>query len=102
MSDVAQFSALAALLIGGFGFVAFMVSARERLRMEQRMDRLEDKVDRLHQTRMDRFEEKLDRLHQTDFPQSRRELAEEFRAQRAEVAEQVSTIASAINAARRQ
>ena len=85
MSDVAQFSALAALLIGGFGFVAFMVSARERLRMEQRMDR---------------FEEKLDRLHQTDFPQSRRELAEEFRAQRAEVAAHIAALNDAINAAR--
>ncbi|HYP38214.1 MAG TPA: hypothetical protein VEQ62_17900 [Stellaceae bacterium] len=82
MSDIAQFSALAALIIGGFGLFAFMFTRLEK--------------------RMDRFEEKLDRLHLTDLPQLRRDLAEEFRAQRAEVAAQVSAIANAINAARRQ
>jgi hypothetical protein len=78
MSDVAQFSALAALIIGGFGVFAFMFQRLET-RLAVRIDRVE-----------------------TELKDLRRDLAEEFRAQRAEVAEQVSTIASAINAARRQ
>ena len=78
MSDVAQFSALAALIIGGFGVFAFMFQRLETW-LALRIDRVE-----------------------TELKDLRRDLAEEFRAQRAEVAEQVSTIASAINAARRQ
>ena len=78
MSEIAQFSALAALIIGGFALFAFMFQ-----RFETRLDVRIDRVD-------------------TELKDLRRDLAEEFRAQRAEVAEQVSTIASAINAARRQ
>jgi hypothetical protein len=99
MNDIAQFSTLAALIIGGFGFFAFLFT-----RLEKRMDRLDD--------RLVRFDDRLvglqDRLGSVErglpgeFQQLRHDLAEEFRAQRAEVAAQVSAIANAINAARRQ
>jgi hypothetical protein len=72
MSDLAQFSALAALIIGGFGLFAFMFT-----RLERRLDRLD-----------------------VDMRELRRDMAEEFRAQRAEVAAQVSAIANAILATR--
>lgn len=72
MSDLAQFSALAALIIGGFGLFAFMFT-----RLEKRLDRLD-----------------------TDMKELRRDMAEEFRTQRAEVAAQVSAIANAILATR--
>ena len=39
MNDLAQFSALAALIVGGFGLFAFMFQ-----RLEDRIDRLEDSV----------------------------------------------------------
>jgi hypothetical protein len=72
MNDLAQFSALVALIIGGFGLFAWMFT------------RLEDRVERMER----------------DLKDLRRDLAEEFRAQRAEVATQVSAIANAINASR--
>jgi hypothetical protein len=73
MSDLAQFSVLAALIIGGFGFFAFRF-----VRLEHRMDRLEG-----------------------EFKNLRRDLAEEFRAQRAEVANQITAITNAIIASRK-
>jgi hypothetical protein len=76
MSDLAQFTALATLIIGGFGLFAFMFQ-----RLEARLD-----------GRMDRFEAEIKEL--------RRDMAEEFRAQRAEVAAQTSAIANAIIASR--
>jgi hypothetical protein len=72
MSDLAQFSALAALIIGGFGLFAFMFT-----RLERRIDRLD-----------------------VDMKELRRDMAGEFRAQRAEVAAQVSAIANTILATR--
>ena len=78
MSDIAQFGGLAALIIGGFGLFAFMFQ-----RLETRLDASIDRVD-------------------TELKDLRRDLAEEFRAQRAEVAAHVSAIANAINASRRQ
>jgi hypothetical protein len=76
MSDLAQFTALATLIIGGFGLFAFMFQ-----RLEARLD-----------GRMNRFEAEIKEL--------RRDMAEEFRAQRAEVAAQTSAIANAIIASR--
>ena len=75
--DIAQFSALAALLIGGFGLFAFMFQ-----RLETRLDRRIDGVE-------------------TELKDLRHDLAEEFRAQRSEIAAQTAAVASAINAARR-
>jgi hypothetical protein len=75
MSDLAQFTALAALIIG-FGLFAFMFQ-----RLEARLD-----------GRTDRFE--------TEMRDLRRDMAEEFRAQRAKVAAQTSAIANAIIASR--
>jgi hypothetical protein len=72
VTDLAQFSALAVLLIGGFGLLAFAL-----FRLE---------------TRIERFEIELSGL--------RRDLAEEFRQQRKEVAGYVTAIATAINASR--
>jgi predicted nucleic acid-binding Zn-ribbon protein len=92
MNDIAQFSTLAALIIGGFGFFAFLFT-----RLEKRMDRLDDRLVSL-QDRLGSVERGLP----GEFQQLRHDLAEEFRAQRAEVAAQVSAIANAINAARRQ
>jgi predicted nucleic acid-binding Zn-ribbon protein len=99
MNDIAQFSTLAALIIGGFGFFAFLFT-----RLEKRMDRLDDRMDRLAD-RMDRLADRLGSIEKGlpgEFERLRHDLAEEFRAQRAEVAAQVSAIANAINAARRQ
>jgi hypothetical protein len=81
MTDLAQFSVLAALIIGGFGMFALVFT-----RLENRFDRLED------------------RLFGTDgeFKALRRDLAEEFRAQRAEVSQQITAIASAIIASRKE
>jgi septal ring factor EnvC (AmiA/AmiB activator) len=81
--DLAQFGALAALIIGGFGLFAFMFT-----RLETRMDR-----------QFDDFRQDLAALR-AELVQSRRDMAEEFRAQRAEVAAQVSAIANAINTSR--
>lgn len=64
MNDLTQFSALVALWIGGLGFFAFLFN-----RLEHRMDRLDD-----------------------DFKELRRDLGEEFRAQRAEVTAQIQAI----------
>ena len=89
MNDLAQFGALAALIIGGFGLFAFMFQRLET-RLDNRIDRLDDRIGNLEQ-----------RLP-AEFAQLRRDLAEEFRAQRAEVAAQISVIANAINATRRQ
>src|SRR5215475_468779 len=76
MTDVSQFSALIALWAVGFGLFAFMFQRLES-RLEKRMDRLD-----------------------TDIKDLRRDLAEEFRAQRAEVSAQVAAIAAEINASR--
>ncbi|MBV8845308.1 MAG: hypothetical protein JO307_21075 [Bryobacterales bacterium] len=70
---------------GGFGLFAWMFQ-----RLETRLDGRIDKQER----RFDRIEQEIKDL--------RRDLAEEFRAQRAEAAAQVSALANAINAARRQ
>ena len=72
MNDFAQFSILVGLWVGGLGLFTFLFT-----RLERRMDQLD-----------------------VDFKDLRRDLAEEFRAQRAEVTAQVSAIASAIIASR--
>ena len=72
MTDLSQFSALAALIIGGFSLGAWMFT-----RLETRLGHVEQ-----------------------DMKDLRRDLAEEFRAQRAEVAAQINVIANAILAAR--
>lgn len=59
------------------------------LRLERRVEKLETRVDLLATEVRD------------GFAGLRRDLAEEFRTQRAEVSAQVSAIANAINAARR-
>ena len=74
MSDLPQFGALAALIIGGFGLFAFMFT-----RLESRVERIE-----------------------TEFKKLRRDLAEEFRAQRAEVAQQITAITNAIIASHKE
>jgi hypothetical protein len=76
--ELAQFGALVGLITLGFALFAFMFT-----RLERGIDRLEDKLD-------------------GDIKSLRRDLAEEFRAQRAEVAAQVAAIANAITAARRE
>jgi flagellar capping protein FliD len=102
MSDLAQFSVLAALIIGGFGVFAFMFQ-----RLESRMiggeNRLDGRMDRL-ESRMDRLEERissLERIIPAQFEQLRRDLAEEFRAQRAEMSNQITAITNAIIATRK-
>jgi hypothetical protein len=77
MDNLAQFSVLAALIVGGFGLFAFMFTRLET-RLDRRMDRLEDEIKEL-----------------------RRDLAEEFRNQRAEVAQQITAITNAIIASRK-
>jgi hypothetical protein len=77
MTDLAQFSALVALLIGGFGLFAFMFT-----RLENRLD-----------SRIDRLERGLQQL--------RVDMTEEFRAQRAEVSAQVAAITNALIASRK-
>jgi hypothetical protein len=79
MGDLTQFSILVALIALSAGFYGFLFN-----RLERRIDRLED--------RFAGMDGKFDAL--------RRDLAEEFRAQRAEVAAQVAAIANAINASR--
>jgi hypothetical protein len=74
MTDLAQFSVLAALIIGGFGMFAFMFT-----RLEGRLVGIEG-----------------------EFKNSRRDLAEEFRAQRTEVAQQIMAITNAIIASRKE
>jgi len=110
MNDLAEFSLLAALIIGGFGLFAFMFQRLEsrmlggEQRLDGRMDRLETRMDRLD-GRMDRLDERIGSLERSlpaQFEQLRRDLAEEFRTQRAEAAASISAIANAINAARRQ
>jgi len=76
MNDLTQFGALVALWVGGLGLFAFMFQ-----RLEKRIDRLETEM-------------------RDGFKGLRSDLAEEFRAQRAEVAAQVSAIANAIIASR--
>ena len=77
MTDLAQFSVLTALIIGGFGLFAFRF-----IRLERHLDHL------------------IDRL-EGEFKNLRRDLAEEFRAQRAEVAQQITAITNAIIASRK-
>ena len=72
MGDLTQFSTLIALWVGGLGLFVFLFT-----RLERRMDQLD-----------------------ADFKGLRQDLAEEFRAQRAEVSAQVAAIAAAINASR--
>jgi hypothetical protein len=72
MTDLTQFNTLIALWVAGLGLFTFLFS-----RLERRIDRLDG-----------------------NFKELRRDLAEEFRAQRAEVMAQVSAIAAAINASR--
>jgi hypothetical protein len=91
MSDLAQFSVLAALIIGGFGLFAFMFT-----RLEHRIDRIENRLDRLV-GRIGDVEQSIP----GQFAQLRRDLAEEFRAQRAEVANQITAITNAIIASRK-
>jgi hypothetical protein len=76
MTDLTQFSALVALWGVGLGLFTYLFT-----RLERRVDGLE--------TEFRNFSKDL-----------RRDLAEEFRIQRAEVAAQVSAIANAINASR--
>jgi hypothetical protein len=64
MTDVTQFSALFALWVAGLGLFTFLFT-----RLERRMDQLD-----------------------ADFKDLRRDLAEEFRAQRAEVTAQVTAL----------
>jgi hypothetical protein len=74
---------LAAVTLGGFALFAVLLQ-----RIDNRIDRLETKFD------------SLETKFHTEFAGLRRDLGEEFRAQRAEVAAQVSAIANAITAAR--
>jgi hypothetical protein len=76
MSDLSQFSALVALWGGGLALFTYLFT-----RLERRVDGLENEF----------------RNFAKDL---RRDLAEEFRAQRAEVAAQVLAIANVINASR--
>jgi hypothetical protein len=73
MTDLTQFGALAALIIGGFGLFAFMFT-----RLENRVERVE-----------------------AEFKHLRRDLAEEFRAQRAEVAAHITAITNALITSRK-
>jgi hypothetical protein len=76
MTDLTQFSALVALWGSGLALFTYLFT-----RLERHVDGLE--------AEFRNFSKDL-----------RRDLAEEFRTQRAEVAAQVSAIASAINASR--
>jgi hypothetical protein len=76
MNDLAPFTALIALWVAGLGLFTFLFT-----RLERRMDRVETEM-------------------RDGFKELRRDLAEEFRAQRKEVADYVTAIASAINASR--
>jgi len=79
MSDI-EFSALAALLIGGFGLFGF-------------------KFHRFETQMIDRSESSITQL-ETELKNLRLDLAKEFRAQRAEVAAHIAALNDAINAAR--
>ena len=81
--DAIHFSALIALWAFGFGLFAFLFT-----RLDKRLDRLEDKLDG--------FRTEV----RTEIGGLRHDLVEEFRNQRAEVGNQVSAIANAINASR--
>jgi hypothetical protein len=81
MNNLGEFAVLAALIIGGFGLFAFMFQ-----RLEGRLD-----------TRINALETEM----RDGFKELRRDLAEEFRTQRAEVAAQVTAISNAIIASRR-
>jgi hypothetical protein len=94
MNDLAQFSALAALIIGGFSLFAWMFQRLET-RLDGRIDRLDGRIDGLGADIA-----ALRREHIEETAQLRRDLAEEFRAQRAEAAAQVAAIANAIIASR--
>lgn len=83
MTDLTQFSALVALWAVGFGLFAFLFT-----RLDKRIDRLEDRF------------EGLENRFTTEIGALRHDLAEEFRAQRAEVSAQVAAFAAAINASR--
>lgn len=85
MTDIAQFSTLATLIIGGFSLFAFLFT-----RLEGRVIKLEDRM------------RDLERALPREFQTLRRDLAEEFRAQRAEVAAQVTAITNAIIASRKE
>ena len=71
MSDLTQFSVLVGLWVAGLALFTFLFT-----RLERRMDRLDQRMDQFH----------------TDFQELRRDLAEEFRTQRAQVAARVSAI----------
>lgn len=78
ISDLAQFTALAALIIGGFGLFAFMFQRLET-RLDGRIDRLDDRMRGIDAEIKD-----LRRETEAGHRQLRHDLAEEFRAQRAE------------------
>lgn len=83
MDNLAQFGALVALIVGGFGLFAFRFMRLET-RLDKHFDRLEDRVIGI-ETEM-----------REGFKSLRSDLAEEFRAQRAEVAQQITAITNAI------
>lgn len=85
--DLAQFTALMAMVIGGFALIAVLF-----VRLEGRVDRLGERVDRL----TERFDQRLP----AEFQQLRRDLAEDLAAQRAEATRQLTAITNAILAAR--
>jgi hypothetical protein len=72
----------------GFGIVCFGFFTTRFYWLENRIDRLERKLDKSLVA--------IDRKEKTGL--SRRELAEEFRVQRAEVAAHISAITKALNA----
>jgi hypothetical protein len=83
MTDLSQFSVLVALFCFGIAFLALIF-----MRFETRMDRLE--------TRLDRLANELERAcnrQNTLTGLSRHGLAQEFRAQRAEVAAHIAALA---------
>jgi hypothetical protein len=79
MTDLTQFSVMAALIISGLGLFAFMFQRLES-RLDHRIDRLEDRVIGIETEMRD------------GFTSLRHDLAEEFRAQRAEAAAQITAI----------
>jgi F0F1-type ATP synthase membrane subunit b/b' len=87
MSDITEFSTLVALIALSAGFYAFLFNRLEN-RIEHRIDSLAHDVSELRKG--------LGAQQQS----LRKDLTEEFRAQRAEVLAQVSAIANAINASR--
>lgn len=85
--ELAQFTALMAMVIGGFALIAVLF-----VRLEGRVDRLGERVNRL----TERFDQRLP----AEFQQLRRDLAEDLAAQRAEATRQLTAITNAILAAR--